>query len=135
MAKRKNARPNAIRTSPIEATFAKIGSGIGMTSANGPRWRAKLESRVAGRIVWMAGETSAGVKPAAVRLGVQIGIRPPFTARTTAFEATPTKAIDMPGRFRLAHRPRSRIAEAPTRRTGWTSRAGSKPRVRRASAP
>jgi len=72
---------------------------------------------------------------AAARLGAQIGIRPPLTARTTAFEATPTKAIDMPARRRLAQSPASRIADAPTSRIGWTARAGSKPRVRRISAP
>ena len=90
---------------------------------------------VGGRIVWSAGETSAGVNPAAVRLGSQIGIRPPFTARTIAFERTPTKAMAMPGSCRLAHRPTSRMTEAPTRSGTWRARAGSKPRVIRASAP
>ena len=37
-ANRKNARPAVRNTSPTEATFWMNGSGIGMTSPNGPRW-------------------------------------------------------------------------------------------------
>ncbi len=74
LAKRKNARPNIRKTSPTEATFWIGGMGIGMTSASGPRWSRKLASRVAGRIVWIVVETSAVVKPAATRLGSQIGM-------------------------------------------------------------
>ena len=49
-ANRKKARPRVRKASPIEATFWTIGSGIGMTSANGPRWSRKLASSGGGRM-------------------------------------------------------------------------------------
>ena len=48
-ANRKNARPSIRNTSPTDATFWMIGSGIGMTSPNGPRWSRKLASSGGGR--------------------------------------------------------------------------------------
>ena len=53
--------------------------------------------------VWSAGETSAGVKPAARRLGSQTGMYPPFTRITMPFIRLPTKARLMPGKRRFAH--------------------------------
>ena len=49
-ANRKNARPSIRNASPTDATFWMIGSGIGMTSANGPRWSRKLASSGGGRM-------------------------------------------------------------------------------------
>ena len=60
--------------SPTDATFWMKGSGIGMTSANGPRWSRKEAFRPGGSSVWMEDDTSAGCKPAASRLGSQIGM-------------------------------------------------------------
>ena len=96
-ANRKNARPNMMNRSPKDATFWISGSGIGMMSASGPRWSRKLASSVAGRTVLIADGTSEGEKPAATRLGSQIGMYPPLARMTRAFERVPTKAIVMPG--------------------------------------
>ena len=41
-------------TSPIETTFWMIGSGIGMTSPNGPRWSRKSASSGGRQDEWMA---------------------------------------------------------------------------------
>ena len=69
------ARPSVRNTSPIEATFWISGNGIGMTSASGPRWSRKSRRASAGRIVWIAGETSAGGEARRrSRLGSQIGM-------------------------------------------------------------
>ena len=68
-AKRKKARPRVRKTSPIDATFWMIGKGIGMTSANGPRWSRNEASSAGGMIVWSDVVTSAGWRPASSRLG------------------------------------------------------------------
>ena len=49
-ANRKNPRPKVRKASPIDATFWTSGKGIGMTSANGPRWSRKFASSGAGRM-------------------------------------------------------------------------------------
>ena len=73
-ANRKNARPRVRNASPTDATFWMIGNGIGMTSASGPRWSRKLASSGGGRMSGCAEVTSAGVRPAAMRVGSQIGM-------------------------------------------------------------
>jgi len=96
-AKRKNARPAEMKTSPIDATLRTSGSAMGMTSESGPRWRRNEASSVAGRMMWSDGATSAVVKPAAIRLGSQTGMRPALTSTTTPLLTTPTSASSMPG--------------------------------------
>ncbi len=73
-AKRKNARPMVRMASPTEATFWMIGIGMGMTSDSGPRCRRKEASSGGGRMMWMDEVMSAGVMPAAMRAGSQIGM-------------------------------------------------------------
>ena len=53
----------------------------------------------------MGESTSARPNPAAVRLGSQTGMKPPFTRIATALSPIPTSARLMPGRARFAQSP------------------------------
>ena len=60
--------------SPSDATFSTNGSGIGKMS---PRTSARVRNaaeRSPGTTTWRADVTSGSWKPAAVRLGSQIGM-------------------------------------------------------------
>ena len=72
-ANRKNARPMDRNTSPREATFRTIGSGMGTTSPMISRWTRK-SSAVPGSTTCRADVTSTSVKPAASSADAQIGM-------------------------------------------------------------
>ena len=97
LANRKNPRPSDRNRSPRDATFRMNGIGIGKMS---PSTRARVRNaadRSSSTTTWMAEFTSAAVKPAASRLGSQIGMWPPLRRMTIALSRMPMNARLRPG--------------------------------------
>ena len=96
VANRKKPSPAVRNRSPTDATLLRYGTGIGITSANGPRCRKKSGAEPEASGTCSTVEIGRW-KPEARYAGSQTGIRPSFTRMTTALLRIPMNASARPG--------------------------------------
>jgi len=85
-------------------TSRMSGIGIGSTSPKMPPCRTNSATLPALSRKWNGSWASAsGVKPAAVKAAVQIGIWPPLRTTASVLSPIPTAAIWSPGTRQLPH--------------------------------
>ncbi len=96
--------PTASSVSPMLTTSRMTGMGIGTTSPKMPPCRTKSATEPVWSRKWNGSLTrAAGVKPAASKAALQIGIWPPLRTTASVLRPMPTAATWSPGTRQLPH--------------------------------